>query len=142
MRQLRQNVVRGQIFGARDGALPRGAARARAKCLENAGHSFPIGSVPAPHRSCPRTAPPPSHDPLGSWTCPFPAALLISLGLIAVAAGIERAMGRLFLFCRCGTFKLWYGGLLLAPVDPGARSALSRRAAAHRHRPGGEPGGF
>ena len=39
----------------------------------------------------------------------LPAALLISLGLIAIAAGIEHAMGRL-LFCKCGTFKLWYGG--------------------------------
>jgi hypothetical protein len=39
----------------------------------------------------------------------LPAALLISLGLIAIAAGIEHAMGRLF-FCKCGTFKLWYGG--------------------------------
>src|SRR5262249_24572406 len=39
----------------------------------------------------------------------LPAGLLISLGLIAIAAGIEHAMGRLF-FCKCGTFKLWYGG--------------------------------
>jgi hypothetical protein len=39
----------------------------------------------------------------------LPAALLISLGLIAIAAGIEHAMGRLLL-CKCGTFKLWYGG--------------------------------
>jgi hypothetical protein len=39
----------------------------------------------------------------------LPAGLLISLGLIAIAAGIEHAMGRVF-FCKCGTFKLWYGG--------------------------------
>jgi Protein of unknown function (DUF2585) len=39
----------------------------------------------------------------------LPAALLLSLGLVAIAAGIEHAMGRL-LFCTCGTFKLWYGG--------------------------------
>jgi hypothetical protein len=39
----------------------------------------------------------------------LPAALLISLGIIVVAAGILYAMGRIP-FCKCGTIKLWYGG--------------------------------
>src|SRR6185369_9721891 len=39
----------------------------------------------------------------------LPAALLISLGIIVVAAGILYAMGRIPM-CKCGTIKLWYGG--------------------------------
>ena len=35
--------------------------------------------------------------------------LLISLGIVAIAAGIEYAMGRIPM-CKCGTIKLWYGG--------------------------------
>jgi hypothetical protein len=35
--------------------------------------------------------------------------LLISLGIVAVAAGILYAMGRIPM-CKCGTIKLWHGG--------------------------------
>jgi len=37
------------------------------------------------------------------------AALLISLAIIAAAAGILLAMGRIPM-CKCGTIKLWHGG--------------------------------
>src|SRR5262249_5141648 len=72
--------------------------------------SGPIRPVPA----CLRSMPHDSSTTLGrpAFAIPrlsLPAALLISLGLIAIAGGIEHAMGRL-LFCKCGTFKLWYGG--------------------------------
>src|SRR5262245_31813367 len=70
----------------------------------------PIGCVPA-------SLPCMSHDRPSTLERPsfaiprlsLPAGLLISLGLIAIAAGLEHAMGRHF-FCQCGTFKLWYGG--------------------------------
>ena len=39
----------------------------------------------------------------------LPAGLLISLVLVAIAAGIEYSMGRIPM-CKCGTIKLWYGG--------------------------------
>jgi hypothetical protein len=35
--------------------------------------------------------------------------LLICVGIVAIAAGIEYAMGRIPM-CKCGTIKLWYGG--------------------------------
>jgi hypothetical protein len=110
MRQLWQNVAAGQIFDIRDGALPRGGAITLAKRLEKAAPLPPIGCVPA-------CLPSMSHDSSTTLGRPgfaiprlsLPAGLLISLGLIAIAASIEHAMGRLF-FCKCGTFKLWYGG--------------------------------
>ena len=37
------------------------------------------------------------------------AALLISLGVVGIAAGILYAMGRIPI-CKCGTIKLWHGG--------------------------------
>src|SRR5215471_5599440 len=69
---------------------------------------------PYPATACLRSMPHDSSTTLGrpAFAIPrlsLPAALLISLGLIAIAGGIEHAMGRL-LFCTCGTFKLWYGG--------------------------------
>ena len=39
----------------------------------------------------------------------LPLGLLISLGIVAVAAGVLYAMGRIPM-CKCGTIKLWYGG--------------------------------
>jgi len=39
----------------------------------------------------------------------LPVALLISLGIVAVGAGILYAMGRIPM-CKCGTIKLWHGG--------------------------------
>jgi hypothetical protein len=39
----------------------------------------------------------------------LPLGLLLSLAVVAIAAGIEYAMGRIPM-CKCGTIKLWYGG--------------------------------
>jgi len=36
-------------------------------------------------------------------------SLLICLGIVAAAAGVLYAMGRIPM-CKCGTIKLWYGG--------------------------------
>src|SRR5581483_7683041 len=50
--------------------------------------------------------------PRSTFTIPrlsLPAALLISLAIIAVAAGVEYGMGRIPM-CKCGTIKLWHGG--------------------------------
>ena len=50
--------------------------------------------------------------PRPTFTIPrlsLPVALLISLAIVAIAAGIEHSMGRI-LMCKCGTIKLWHGG--------------------------------
>jgi hypothetical protein len=50
--------------------------------------------------------------PRSTFTIPrlsLPAALLICLAIIAVAAGVEYGMGRIPM-CKCGTIKLWHGG--------------------------------
>ena len=39
----------------------------------------------------------------------LPAALLASLAIVAVAAGVLYAMGQIPM-CKCGTIKLWHGG--------------------------------
>jgi hypothetical protein len=39
----------------------------------------------------------------------LPVGLLISIAIIAIAAGIEYAMGRIPM-CKCGYIKLWHGG--------------------------------
>jgi len=50
--------------------------------------------------------------PRRSLTIPrvsLPAALLLCLVIVAAAAGIEYAMGRIPM-CKCGYIKLWHGG--------------------------------
>jgi hypothetical protein len=109
MRQLWQNVALGQIFGTRDSALPRRPAITGANCLENAAPFRPYRTHPEYLPSMSDVSTTLARPGFAIPRLSLPAALLISLGLIAIAAGIEHAMGRL-LFCKCGTFKLWYGG--------------------------------
>jgi hypothetical protein len=84
--------------------LACGAASAPARRLENAAQFLPILAarahamlepMPRPALAIPRLS--------------LPIGLLISLGIVAVAAGVLYAMGRIPM-CKCGTIKLWYGG--------------------------------
>ena len=71
--------------------------------LENAAHLLPLLAALALPRS------PYATHSFAIRRLSLPLALLIALGIVAVAAGIEHWMGRI-LMCKCGTIKLWYGG--------------------------------
>jgi hypothetical protein len=47
--------------------------------------------------------------PLAIPRLSLPVALLLCLAIVAAAAGIEYAMGRITM-CKCGYIKLWHGG--------------------------------
>ena len=56
MRQLRQNVAAGQIFGIRDRCITADAAVAPAECLENVAPLRPYPALSGPIRPYPATA--------------------------------------------------------------------------------------
>src|SRR5262249_42958261 len=93
----------------------------RSNLWRKLGGSWTVADPPQPPcgpiRLSPRSPGPPAHailvtmprQPLAVPRLSLPAALLVSLAIVAAVAGVLLWMGRIPM-CQCGTIKLWHGG--------------------------------